>query len=57
MQDLHVIMVILWCGKKLVWGVLAEAEGNEDDDADDDADDDDEDDNDSDNDRYLQPYY
>ena len=54
MQDLDVIMVILWCGKKLVWGVLAEAEGNEDDDDDDDED---EDDNDSDNDRYLQPYY
>ena len=36
-------MVMLWCGKKLVWGVLAEA--------DDDDDDDDEDDNDSDNDR------
>ena len=49
MQDLHVIMVMLWCGKKLVWGVLAEA--------DDDDDDDDEDDNDSDNDRYLQTYY
>ena len=55
MQDLHVIMVMLWCGKKLVQGVLAEAEGNEDDD--DDDDDEDEDDNDSDNDRYLQPYY
>ena len=54
MQDLHVIMVMLWCGKKLVWGVLAEAEGNEDDDDDDDED---EDDNDSDNDRYLQTYY
>ena len=50
MQDLHVIMVMLWCGKKLVWGVLAEAD-------DDDDDDEDEDDNDSDNDRYLQPYY
>ena len=46
-------MVILWCGKKLVQGVLTKAEGNEDDD---DDDDDDEDDNDSDNDRYLQPY-